>query len=300
MSKVIQKLLDTKALSGQVAIITGASRGIGRETALTFARAGAKVVVAAKSVEEKPNLPGTIYSVAKEIEALGSEALPVQVDVRDEQNVRDMVDKTIERFGRVDIMLNNAGALWWKDVVDTPLKRYDLMHGVNARGAFACTQAVLPQMIKQGSGRIIMCSPPMHLSMLKGKVAYCHSKFGMTMLAHGLAEEVADIDGCNITVNALWPATMVQSFATINFKLGDESLWRKAAILADAALLLVTDPNVNGEALIDEDYMRTRGVDDFVPYRCDPDVEPPRLTAGYAKVGKVGDEDNTVDLKAKL
>mmetsp|Transcript_20752 Transcript_20752/g.30880 ORF Transcript_20752/g.30880 Transcript_20752/m.30880 type:complete len:300 (-) Transcript_20752:32-931(-) len=279
-------------LLGQVAIVTGASRGIGREICLTFAKAGADIVVTAKSVEEKPNLPGTIFSVAKEVEALGRKALAIQVDVRNEQMVNAMAAKTIEKFGRIDILVNNAGALWWKNVQDTPMKRYDLINEVNSRGSFVCTRAVLPHMMKQNYGKVIVCSPPINLNMLKGKVAYCISKFGMTMLAHGLAEEMKEA-GKNIHINAMWPATMVESYATKNFNLGDSSMWRKASVLADCALMIVTD-DVTGKAIIDEDYMRARGVTDFSQYRCDPNVEPPRITETYAEVGLVGDPSNRV------
>jgi len=293
-----EDLIKRKVLKDQVAIITGASRGIGRECALTFARAGCNIVVAAKSTEDQANLPGTIYSVAKEVEALGVKALPVQLDVRDDASIQAMVKAVIDKFGRIDILVNNAGALWWKKVIETPMKRYDLINGVNSRGSFACTQAVLPHMLKQGHGQIIVMSPPVDLGMLPGKVAYCISKFGMTMLAHGLAEEVR---GTGVAINALWPATMVESYATINFKLGDKSIWRKASVIADASLgIVASDPNkLTGQALIDEDFMKTLGITDFKPYRCDPNVEPPRITQQYVDAGLVT-EVKGVQLKSKL
>jgi len=265
-------------LAGKVAIITGGSRGIGRDIALLFAKSGALgVVVAAKSTESTPELPGTIYSVAQEIDALGSTGLGVQLDVRDDQSITRMVDTVMKKFGRIDILINNAGALWWKKVVDTPMKRYDLINGVNSRGAFACTHAVLPHMLKQGFGRIVVMSPPINLQGMSGKVAYFISKYGMTLLAHGLGQEIA---GSGVTINALWPATMVESFATINHKLGNPSLWRKASIISDSTLAIVNEGNdFTGNALIDEDYLRDQqGVTDFKKYRCDPKVEPPRIT----------------------
>jgi len=289
--KVLKPLFDRKSLSGQVAIVTGASRGIGRDICLTFARAGANIVVAAKSTDDQPNLPGTIYSVAKEVESLGVQALAVQVDVRDDNSIQNMVDQAIKKFGRIDILINNAGALWWKKLEETPMKRYDLINGVNARGTFACTRAVLPYMLKQGHGHIIVMSPPIDLSMLPGKVAYCISKFGMTMIAHGLAEEVR---GHGVAINALWPATMVESYATINFQLGDPSLWRKASIISDCCLSIVSgDPEkLSGKALIDEDYLRTIGATDFSEYRCDPNVEPQRVTSTYVEAGLVSEVKN--------
>jgi len=181
----------------------------------------------------------------------------------------------------------------------TPMKRYDLINQINARGTFSCTQAVLPHMLKQGHGHIIVMSPPIDLALTPGKVAYCISKFGMTLIAHGLAEEVR---GQGVAINALWPATMVESYATINFKLGDKSLWRKAAILADSSLSICsTDPNdLSGKALIDEDYMRSVGINDFTSYRCDPNVEPPRITSAYVDAGLVSDVKGVAKLTSKL
>jgi citronellol/citronellal dehydrogenase len=266
----------SQRLVGKVAIITGASRGIGRVMALTFAREGARVVVAAKSEAEKARLPGTIYSVAREVEALGGQALPLRVDVRNVEDIDAMVARTQQQFGRVDILVHNAGALWWQDVADTPLARFDLMHEVNVRAAFAAAQAVIAPMRAVGGGHIVVCSPPVELSALAHKVGYLISKYGMTMLAHGLAEELrAD----NIAVNALWPVTLIQSQATMNFGIGDEKLWRRPEIVVDAALELVTTPPaaLSGQAVLDEDLLRARGWTDFSKYRCDPEHEPPRV-----------------------
>ncbi|KAK4536591.1 hypothetical protein CDCA_CDCA09G2616 [Cyanidium caldarium] len=262
----------------KVAVITGASRGIGREIALTLAREERMaIVVAAKSVTERANLPGTIYSVAEECRAAGApDALPVPLDVRDDASIERMVEAVRQRYGRIDLLVCNAGALWWKRVVDTPMSRFDLVHEVNARGSFACARAVLPTMLRQRSGMIITMSPPIELGALAGKTGYMMSKFGMTMLAHGLGGELR---GTGVVAVALWPATLIESFATINFQLGERSQWRKATILADCVRLLMTDAQaeqVNGAALIDEDYMRRRGVHDFRAYRCVESVEPPR------------------------
>jgi len=261
--------LDFKSLKGQVAIITGASRGIGREIALTLAKHGVHIVVCAKSVTDAPNLPGTIYHVAKEVQALGVQALPIKCDVRIDEDLERAVEQTIQKFGRIDILINNAGALWWKDAIDTPSKRYDLVNQVNARASFILTRLCLPYMLKQKHGHVIVMSPPLDLAMVKGRVAYCISKFGMTLIAHGVGEEVR---GKGVAVNALWPATIVESYATINFNLGDKSMWRKASIIADAVLMMVLeDPNTfTGQALIDEDYMKSRGIKSFEQYRTDP------------------------------
>jgi citronellol/citronellal dehydrogenase len=274
-----------RPLAGKVAIITGASRGIGREVALTFARAGADIVIAAKSDAENPKLPGTIHSVAKEVEALGVRALPLKVDVRDDAAIASMVSETMRAFSRIDVLVNNAGALWWMPVSDTPMKRFDLVMGVNARAAFACTQAVLPHMMAGGGGHVLVYSPPIELKALPNKVAYCISKFGMTMLAHGLAEELR---GRAFSINALWPVTAVESYATINFQLGGPPFWRKPSVLADASLAIVSKPpgHQSGHAFLDEDVLRAEGVTDFVPYRCDPEHEPPRI--GFDGIPRVG------------
>lgn len=274
-------------LAGQVAIVTGASRGIGRAIALRLAREGMHIVIAAKSTTPHPTLPGTIYTVAAEVRALGVRALPLAVDVRDEEAVAGMATRTLAAFGRIDALVCNSGALWWRDVADTPLARYDLVHGVNARGAFACTRAVLPAMRAAGHGRIIVMSPPMDGMgrWAKGKAAYLISKWGMTILALGAGAELA---GTGVTVNALWPATLVESYATKNFGLGRRGDWRSADVVADAVERLIAEvPGdaggaggglTTGEALIDEDYLRRRGWADadFVRYRCVPGVEPPK------------------------
>jgi citronellol/citronellal dehydrogenase len=269
----------TTPLRGKVAIVTGASRGIGRQVALSFARAGADVVVAAKSESDNPKLPGTIYSVATEIEALGSRGLPIRLDVRDDVAIEEMASRTMSELGRIDILVNNAGALFWKSVADTPMKRYDLIHSINSRGAFACTRAVLPYMMQKGGGHVLVFAPPVDLTVLPNKVAYCISKFGMTMLAHGLAGEMT---GQPFSINALWPVTAIESYATINFNLGGPAVWRKPDILSDACLAIVTKRpgELTGQALLDEDFLRTEGVTDFTKYRCDPAHEPPRMGPG--------------------
>ncbi len=268
--------MERQSLEGKVAIITGGSRGIGRAVGLALARRGCDIVVAAKTDEPNPKLPGTIHTVAAEVEALGRRALPVKCDVRSDDDIAAMAAKTMERFGRIDILVNNAGALWWQNVVDTPMKRYDLINQINSRAAFACTQAVLPHMLAGAGGHILVYSPPIDLAALPGKVAYCISKFGMTMLAHGLA---AEMEGKPISINALWPVTAVESAATINFQLGGPWMWRKPDILADATLELVTRKpgEFSGHACLDEDLLREAGVTDFVKYRCDPASEPPRV-----------------------
>jgi citronellol/citronellal dehydrogenase len=264
------------ALQGRVAIITGASRGIGRALALGLARAGCHIVVAAKSTQSTERLPGSIHSVAREVEELGVQALPVQVDVRDAEQIEALAARTHERFGRIDILINNAGALWWQPLLDTPAKRFDLVVGVNARAAFLACRAVIPHMIAGGRGHIINMSPPVDLRIVPGRIAYFISKFGMTLLTHGLAEEVRS---ANIAVNSLWPVTIIESQASINWGLGTREQWRKPDILVDCVLRLVQkDPaEVTGQALLDEDFLRAEGVTDLSSYACVPGSQPARI-----------------------
>jgi citronellol/citronellal dehydrogenase len=264
-------------LAGRVAVVTGASRGIGRAMALGLARAGCHVVIAAKSTTPTEKLPGSIFTVAAEVEALGAQALPVQVDVRDEAQVEAMAARARERFGRIDMLVNNAGALWWRPLLETPAKRFDLVMGVNARGAFLCARAVLPSMIERRWGHIVNLSPPLDLAMVPGRIAYAISKLGMTLLTHGLAEEVRPH---NVAVNSLWPMTIIESQASINHQLGTPALWRKPDILVDCLLRLVQkEPaTLTGQALLDEDFLRAEGVTDFSGYACVPGTNPLRLS----------------------
>ena len=264
------------ALKDRVAIITGASRGIGRAMALGLARAGCAIVVAAKTTEPSERLPGSIHTVAAEIEALGGAALPVQVDVRDADQIDALAARTMERFGRIDILINNAGALWWQPLLETPPKRFDLVMDVNARAAFLCSRAVLPAMIAQRWGHIINMSPPLDLKMVPGRIAYSISKLGMTLLTHGLAAEVKQH---NIAVNSLWPVTIIESQASINWNLGTPAMWRKPDILVDCVLRLAQkDPSaVTGRALLDEDFLGEEGVTEFGKYACVPGSSPPRM-----------------------
>ncbi len=264
------------ALRDRVAIITGASRGIGRAIALGLARQGCHIVIAAKSVESTDKLPGSIYTVAKEVEDCGARALPVQIDVRDADQIDALAAKTMAQFGRIDILINNAGALWWQPLVDTPAKRFDLVVGVNARASFLTCRAVVPHMRERRWGHIINMSPPIDLKVVPGKIAYFISKFGMTLLSHGLAEEVRP---WNIGVNSLWPVTIIESQASINWGMGNPSMWRKPDILVDCVLRLVQKEPlaVTGKALLDEPFLREEGVTDFSGYACVPGTEPPAI-----------------------
>lgn len=277
-------------LKDRVVFITGASRGIGRAVALACAREGADIVVAAKTdVAENPRLPGTIHDVAREIEGLGQKALALKLDVRDDAACEGAVAKAIERFGRVDALVNNAGALWWADITETPVKKFDLIMGINVRAAFTLSRAVLPHMVERKYGHILMMSPPLPADASDPAIyahhgAYAVSKFGMTMVAHAITAEYAEH---NVTANALWPATVIESYATINFGLGGPEMWRKADILADASVaLLAKEPSARrGKGWIDEDLLREEGVTDFSKYQCVPGMEPPKL--GFSSIPKV-------------
>ena len=265
------------SLNDRVVFITGASRGIGRTLALACAKAGAHVAIAAKTdVADNPKLPGTIHDVAREVEALGRKALPIKLDVRDDAACEAAVQKTIETFGRIDVLVNNAGALWWADVSDTPVKKFDLIMGINVRASFVLAHAVLPHMLERRWGHIVMMSPAVDGTAVAGHGAYSVSKFGMTMIAQAIAEECAD---ANVTAHALWPATAVESYATMNFGLGGPEIWRKSDIIADATLALITkEPSARaGQAWLDEEVLRADGVIDFSKYQCVPGHEPPHF-----------------------
>jgi NAD(P)-dependent dehydrogenase (short-subunit alcohol dehydrogenase family) len=267
---------------------------------LALAGQGCHVVVAAKSATPQPTLPGTIYTVASEIAALdtGARALPVVLDLRDERACVACVERTIDAFGRVDILINNASALWWHTMEETPVKKFDLMHSVNARGAFIVTKLCLPHMRKNKWGRVISMSPPLPTTyaQYKGKTAYYVSKCGMSMVALGAASE----GGGFVRANALWPATVVESLASENFQLGARKNWRKPRILSDCVLLLCRDEDeTNGRTLIDDEYLKQQaGVvfpEDFVKYRCDANFEPPRLLADEASGRRAGSRNESGD-----
>ena len=260
--------LDLPDLSGKTAIVTGASRGIGKALAIALGRQGCAVVCAAKSETERENLPGTIHMTAEEITSSGGRALAFRCDVRNPEEVEAMVASAVEAFGSLDIVVNNAGALWWRGVTETPLNRFDLLIDVNLRGPYLLSYLASKIMIEQGrGGHIVNLAPPVDLRMLPGKTPYLISKFGMTMLAHGLAGELAEHD---IAVCNLWPATAIESQATINHQLGARENWRKPEILCDSMLVAIGRPvtEVSGRDLIDEDWLGECGVPDCDVYNC--------------------------------
>ncbi|MEW5742135.1 MAG: NAD(P)-dependent oxidoreductase [Myxococcota bacterium] len=262
------------SLKNRTLFITGASRGIGLAIALRAARDGANVAIAAKTAEPHPKLEGTIFSAAKEIEAAGGQALPLVCDIRHEEQVHDAVAKTVSRFGGLDICVNNASAISLTGALETPMKKFDLMHQVNSRGTFLVSQACLPHLLKSPHAHILTLSPPLNLSprWFGPHVAYSMAKYGMSLCVLGLAEEFLG----KVAVNALWPKTTIAT-AAVNMLGGDDLMKasRKPDIMADAAHAILTrDVHFTGRFCIDEEVLREAGVTDFTPYRMDPNVEP--------------------------
>lgn len=226
---------------------------------------------------ETPGLAGTIYTVADEVEKLGAKALPFQLDVRDDKRIQEMIDLAAKELGAPTICVNNASALWWKSIEETESKNFDLIHAINARGTFALTRACLPYMRESKWGHVLTQSPPIDLSKMAGMTAYNMSKFGMTMVALGVAQEYPGI----VAGNSMWPTTLIESAATVNHELGSPKHWRKADILVDAICEVFeespSDPAHSGRMLLDEPFLRSKGVDDFSKYQCVPGHEPPKM-----------------------
>jgi citronellol/citronellal dehydrogenase len=265
------------SLKGKTLLITGASRGIGLEIALRAARDGANVAVVAKTAEPHSKLPGTVYSAAEEIEKAGGHALPLVVDVRDSESVERAVAATVERFGGIDICVNNASAISLTKTVETDPKRFDLMHQINARGTFLVSRACIPHLRRAENPHVLALSPPLNLrpQWFGDHVAYTLSKFSMSMLMVGMAEEFRH-EG--IAFNGLWPLTTIATSA-IRFALGGDEAMRRSrlpGIMADAAYALFCRParECTGMLYLDEQVLREEGVLDFDVYRADPTVEP--------------------------
>jgi citronellol/citronellal dehydrogenase len=259
------------SLSGKTLFITGASRGIGHAIALRAARDGANIVVAAKTTEPHPKLPGTIYTAAEDIERAGGRALPVAVDIRHEGQVEAAFARAVEQFGGIDVLVNNASAISLTGTLDTPMKRFDLMHQVNVRGTYLCSQKAIPHLKRAANPHILNLAPPLH-STLQGRwfaphVGYTMAKYGMTLCVLGMAEEFR-ADG--IAVNALWPRTAIDTEA-IRLIAGQASrdFTRSVEIMADAAYLVLTRPSreFTGQFLIDDEVLRAAGVTDFSRYQ---------------------------------
>jgi citronellol/citronellal dehydrogenase len=263
------------SLKNKTLFVTGASRGIGLAIALRAARDGANVVVAAKTAEAHPKLPGTIYSAAAEIEAAGGKALPLIVDVREEASVYEAVERAVATFGGIDICVNNASAISLTGTLATDMKRYDLMHQINTRGTFLTSKACIPHLKKAENPHVLMLSPPLDMAprWFGSHVAYTMAKFGMSMCVLGMAEEFR---GDGIAFNALWPRTGIAT-AAIQFALaGEEGLrhCRTVEIMADAAHAIFEKParDFSGNFLIDDSFLYGEGVRDFDRYKVDPDA----------------------------
>ena len=261
------------SLANKTIIITGASRGIGRAMALRFARDGANIVIAAKSARPHPKLKGTIHTVAEEVTAAGGNALPFQLDVRQDDQVANMMQAAVDTFGGIDVLVNNAGAISLTPVEKTPMKRYDLMQSINSRAVFRCAQSALPFLKASANPHILSLSPPLNLSIkwLKDHAPYTISKYGMTMLSLGMA---AEFEAYGIAVNCLWPRTAIAT-AAIEFVVGNRDLFkhcRKPEIMADAAyeVLITENGQLCGQTLTDEQILRQRGYTDFQQYAVDP------------------------------
>jgi citronellol/citronellal dehydrogenase len=263
-------------LAGKTIYITGASRGIGLAIALRAAKDGANIVVAAKTAEPHPKLPGTIHTAAAEIEQAGGHALATVVDVRDEAQIAASVELAVQTFGGIDILVNNASAISLTGTLSTPMKRFDLMHQVNTRGTYATTQACLPYLKNALNPHVLNISPPLNMSprWFKDHVAYTMAKYGMSMCVLGMAEEFRS---AGVACNALWPRTGIAT-AAVEMLGGDAMIkhCRHPEIMADAAhAVLVRESSAcTGNFFIDEDVLRAEGTTDFRDYAVDPSVEP--------------------------
>ncbi|HYB08929.1 MAG TPA: NAD(P)-dependent oxidoreductase [Alphaproteobacteria bacterium] len=259
------------SLKGKTLFISGGSRGIGLEIALRAAVDGANIAIAAKTAEPNPKLPGTIHTAAKEIEDAGGRCLPLQVDIRDEVRVHEAVGETAARFGGIDILVNNASAISLTGTLDTPMKRYDLMNSINARGTFLCSRACIPHLKAAANPHILTLSPPLSLNprWFAPHVAYTMAKYGMSMCVLGMAEEFRK-DG--IAVNALWPRTVIATAALQMIPGVDPNKARKPRIMADAAhaILVRESRKCTGNFFIDEVVLKEEGVVDFNQYSVKP------------------------------
>ena len=261
------------SLKNKTLIISGASRGIGKAIALRAARDGANIAVIAKTAEPHPKLPGTVYSAVEEIEAVGGQGLACVTDIRFEDQLQAAVQATVERFGGIDILVNNASAIFLAGTVETPMKRFDLMHGVNVRATYMASQLCIPHLKSAANPHILNISPPLNMEQhwFAPHVAYTMAKYGMSMCVLGMSGELR---GQGIAVNALWPQTAIATAAVKNLLGGEEAIrcCRKPEIMADAAYKILTREaaNCTGNFFIDEAVIRASGVTDLSSYAVDP------------------------------
>jgi len=261
-------------LKDRTLFITGATRGIGHAIALRAAQDGANVVIAAKTTEPHPKLPGTIHSAAADVEAAGGKALAVATDIRDEAQVDAAIEAAVNRFGGIDILVNNASAISLTGTLATPMKRFDLMHQINTRGTFLCTQKAIPHLVKSSNPHVLNIAPPLHSTIsprwFAPHVAYTMAKYGMSLCVLGMAEEFR---AQGIAVNALWPRTTIDTEA-IRLIAGQQARLkaRSPRIMADAAHWILTQPSrsLTGRFLIDDEVLGAAGVTDFDAYAVSP------------------------------
>jgi citronellol/citronellal dehydrogenase len=271
--EVVICCMSNSVLKGKNVIITGGSRGIGKAIALRLAKEGANIAIAAKTTEPHPKLEGTIYSAAKEIEATGAKVLPLQCDIRYEEQIEAAIDSTVKIFGGIDILINNASAINLTPTEQTEPKCFDLMHDIQVRGTFFMCKACIPYLKKSTNAHILNLSPPLNLNLkwLAQHLAYTISKYGMSMIVLGLAEELKKH---KIAVNALWPQTTIATAAVQNLLGGDTlmQMSRKPEIVADAAFYILSKPSATctGNFFIDEEVLKKEGITDFEKYAVDP------------------------------
>lgn len=271
-------------LKNKTVFITGGSRGIGQAIAVRLAREGANVAIAAKTAEPHPKLPGTIHTAAAEIEAAGGRALPLQVDIRDEEAVQAAVDETVRTFGGIDILINNASAISLTPTLQTDMKRYDLMHHINTRGTFLTSKLCLPHLLKAENPHVLNLSPPLNMETrwFAPHVAYTMAKFGMSMCVLGMAGEFKKQ---GVAFNALWPRTTIATAAVQNLLGGDQIIRRSRTpeIMADAAYYILSRPSreCTGNFFVDEEVLQAEGLTDFAKYRVDTNLSDEELMPDF-------------------
>ena len=264
-------------MKNKTVFISGGSRGIGKAVAVRLGQEGANVVIAAKTTEPHPKLPGTIYSAAEEIVAAGGQALPLIMDIRSDEMVEQAVEKAVEHFGGIDVLINNASAIGLTQIEDTSMKRYDLMHDINVRGTFLLSKTCIPHLRKSDNGHILTFAPPLNLDpqWFGAHLAYTMSKYAMAMTVLGQAHELKKDQ---VASNALWPATIIATAAVQNIMGGDAlmQMSRKPEIMAEAALQILQreSSSCSGNFFIDEEVLRESGVEDFSKYAVNPAQTP--------------------------
>ena len=271
----------------KVALVTGSTRGIGANIILKLAQNKYNVVITGKN--DSDHEKGSIYSIQKMIEKYNVESLPIRLDLRNIESISNCVQKIDEKFGRLDVLINNASALWWTNIEKTNEKRYDLVNDINAKGSFNISRECINLMKKNSYGHIINHSPPLintyNMEIYRDKIAYMISKFGMSMVALGIA---AEFKNTGIAANTIWPKTAIETDAVIKTGLGDRNNWRKPDIISDAIIEMLQESpyNFTGQQWIDEEYLKTKGITDFAKYQCVKGNEPIPLNELFDKIKK--------------